>query len=478
MSASLVDWEARPRTVRRTPAGVAVRDIGINPTGGQWTFTPAVPDQLITADFYNSTQQNIINNFMPIKMDDYSSTIAEMQAETDPFPGGAAYQATSLAGELERLRAVLHRLNPGAPAWYAVGAPGMGIAPTSLILPNNIYLQGFQSDVITKDNLIGVGSDNSINIAPGTNPRVVNIGAVGGTTAIQGHLLLKNNTALNSFQADGTTWQSLIICSSDNSVQIAYGLPGDKPLRLHGWTTEFYTGKLMVGAGFVNGATTHVEIAAHDNNIPYLVFHRRNVKAWTVGLNTDNRVCFGDGWGFGAVRFWINAEGSVGIPEGQWYYGGNHALIAKSGDQTLVGGYHGSIYLTVPTNVGQFAATNISVGSNLQVNGSINAGSLTVAGAPVASAELVRVFCRAHTTGTVYTNHGITYWNRANVGMVDFGWTPGFGGPCAVASAEGPSDGPLDVQCQIYTGNSGRITVRDHEGNLRDTMVNVMVCGL
>ena len=479
MSASLVDWEARPRTVRRTPAGVAIRDIGINPTGGQWTFTPAVPDQLITADFYNSTQQNIINNFMPIKMDDYSSTIAEMQAETDPYPGNAAYQATSLAGELERLRYVIHRLNPTAPAWYAVGA--LGLSPTTLVLPNNVYYQGLQTDGTTKDNLIGVSSDNNVYIAPGTNPRNVLIGADGGTTIIQGHFILRNNKPLHSFLADNTTWQQLIVCSADNSVQIAYGLPGDKPLRLHGWTTEFYTGKLMVGAGFAAGATTHIEIAAHEDSYPYLVFHRRNTKAWTFGLHTDNRLVFGDGWGLGAVKFWLNTEGSVGIPEGQWYYGGNHPLIAKSGDQTLVGGYHGSIYLTVPTNVGQLAATNISVGSNLQVNGSatingtLNAGAVNVGGAPVVGPNLVRAFGRGHTAGGLSTNYNITNWIRQGVGIVDVYWTPALGQPCVVATCEG---GPkVFCTATVMSGQAARIEIWTDGGARYDYSVSVMICG-
>lgn len=479
MNASLVDWEARPRTVRRTPAGVQIRDIGINPTGGQWTFTPAVPDQLITADFYNSTQQNIINNFMPIKMDDYSSTIAEMQAETDPYPGNAAYQATSLAGELERLRYVIHRLNPSAPAWYAVGA--LGLSPTTLVLPNNVYYQGLQSDGITKDNLIGVSSDNNVYIAPGTNPRNVVIGADGGTTIIQGHFILRNNHHLHSFQADNTTWQSLIVCSADNSVQIAYGLPGDKPLRLHGWTTEFYTGKLMVGAGFSSGAQTHVEIATHSSQVPYLVLHRQSTKAWSMGIDTSNRLSFCDGWGVSLIKFWINADGSVGIPEGQWYYGGDRPLIAKSGDQTIIGGYQGSIFLSAPTNVSQLTATNLAVAQNLQVygnttvNGTLNAGAVNVAGSPMTAPNLVRAFARGHTAGGLSTNYNITGWTRVGVGMVDFSWNPALGQPCVVATCEG---GPkIFCTVTVMSGQSARLEIWTDGGARYDFSVSIMICG-
>lgn len=52
-------------------------------------------------------------------MDDYSSSVAQMQSATDPLEVGSESQATSLAGELERLRFVIDEMKGGdAAQWY------------------------------------------------------------------------------------------------------------------------------------------------------------------------------------------------------------------------------------------------------------------------------------------------------------------------------------------------------------------------
>lgn len=60
--------------------------------------------QTLTASALNAEFNNILNNFTPSGVDDYSATTTEMRAVSDPYPGSAESQATSLAGELERIR--------------------------------------------------------------------------------------------------------------------------------------------------------------------------------------------------------------------------------------------------------------------------------------------------------------------------------------------------------------------------------------
>lgn len=70
----------------------------------------------------NAEFNNILNNFTPSGMDDYSSTVSEMRTITDPAPysGGVQVESapTSLAGELARIRYVLKRL-AGGTYWYS-----------------------------------------------------------------------------------------------------------------------------------------------------------------------------------------------------------------------------------------------------------------------------------------------------------------------------------------------------------------------
>jgi len=58
----------------------------------------------------------------PEQIDDYSADVTEMQTTTDPYPAGAESQATSLAGEIERLRyqilQLAQALDASVDQWY------------------------------------------------------------------------------------------------------------------------------------------------------------------------------------------------------------------------------------------------------------------------------------------------------------------------------------------------------------------------
>lgn len=69
------------------------------------------------ADEVMSNFNTMINNFTPAGMDDYSSTAAEMDTTSDPYPGSVQTQATSLAGELGQLRHQIAGIT-GEAKWY------------------------------------------------------------------------------------------------------------------------------------------------------------------------------------------------------------------------------------------------------------------------------------------------------------------------------------------------------------------------
>jgi hypothetical protein len=59
---------------------------------------------VLTAAIYNADHVNHITNGIPAQLDDYSANAATMRLNTDPGESGTESLATSLAGELERLR--------------------------------------------------------------------------------------------------------------------------------------------------------------------------------------------------------------------------------------------------------------------------------------------------------------------------------------------------------------------------------------
>lgn len=71
----------------------------------------------ILASDRNAEHQNHINNMTPSGVDDYSASNSQMQSTTDPYPASAESLATTLAGELERLRYVIKQIG-GKSQWY------------------------------------------------------------------------------------------------------------------------------------------------------------------------------------------------------------------------------------------------------------------------------------------------------------------------------------------------------------------------
>jgi len=76
-----------------------------------------VTGETITALKYNADHQNHIDNAIPTQHDDYSASVSQMQSQTDGGESGSESQATSMAGELERLRFALAEAK-GATYWY------------------------------------------------------------------------------------------------------------------------------------------------------------------------------------------------------------------------------------------------------------------------------------------------------------------------------------------------------------------------
>lgn len=84
---------------------------------GNYTHTTRATGTTLTAAIYNADHVNHITYNTPAGLDDYSSTVSEMQVQTDPGEVGSESQATSTAGELERLRYAIAEMK-GTSYWY------------------------------------------------------------------------------------------------------------------------------------------------------------------------------------------------------------------------------------------------------------------------------------------------------------------------------------------------------------------------
>lgn len=74
-------------------------------------------DSVTAGDLNSSFTTAAVTNSTPQCLDDYSATVSQMQATTDPYASGTESQATSTAGELERLRFMFKQIF-GLTNWY------------------------------------------------------------------------------------------------------------------------------------------------------------------------------------------------------------------------------------------------------------------------------------------------------------------------------------------------------------------------
>lgn len=83
-----------------------------------------VAETLSSADL-NAEIDNILNNLDGSKVEDYSANTTEMQTTTDPGEVSSESLATTLNGELERLRFVLKEIKGDVAQWYTTGATSL-----------------------------------------------------------------------------------------------------------------------------------------------------------------------------------------------------------------------------------------------------------------------------------------------------------------------------------------------------------------
>lgn len=83
-----------------------------------WTvYKTWTTGEILTAADLNSSFTQGISNSIPTSIDDYSSNTAQMQSTADPYPAGVESLASTIAGELERLRYVIAQIT-GETQWY------------------------------------------------------------------------------------------------------------------------------------------------------------------------------------------------------------------------------------------------------------------------------------------------------------------------------------------------------------------------
>lgn len=188
-----------------------------------------VSGETLTASDLNAEFNNVLNNFNPAGVDDYSNSLTEMRTTSNPYPGSAESQPTSLQGELERIRYMILQLKKAIvhtgtndTYWYQT-VPAQG---TFEIYPGSITVTGtnggpattgsLQTSIFRMKNLLnnstldfGVNgsagwiqatdvTDASLNymLKLNQNGGDIQIGSTTATTTIPGTLAVSSNAAI------------------------------------------------------------------------------------------------------------------------------------------------------------------------------------------------------------------------------------------------------------------------------------------
>lgn len=111
-----------------------------------YSHTTRTTGTVLTAAIYNADHQNHIDNGIPTQLDDYSTNLTQMQAISDPGEVGSESLATSLAGEIERLRFSLKEmkslLNGGSfSQWYGTPPDAVSLLNNTASLSVNAFVE-------------------------------------------------------------------------------------------------------------------------------------------------------------------------------------------------------------------------------------------------------------------------------------------------------------------------------------------------
>lgn len=145
------------------------------PVGAQYARVKNwVSTEDVTYSDLNAEFNNILTNFLPAMMDDYSVSATQMKLQTDPGEVGTESLATTLAGELERIRYALAEVK-GTTYWYTSASSSITELASALgggLAPNRISSGRERTDSSQGIFLVPHGAATTVTLKGATTPFV------------------------------------------------------------------------------------------------------------------------------------------------------------------------------------------------------------------------------------------------------------------------------------------------------------------
>lgn len=219
-----------------------------------------VSGETLFASDLNGEFDNLLNNTAPASIEDFSTNTAQMQSTADPGGVGSESLATSLAGEIQRLRFVLKRILNEA-QWY--------VAPTTTLSAGGIVTNSFADGAITEPKL-ATDAVSTIKIAALaiTNPKIAN-----DTIALTKNAI--KTTALSATAGN--------IAISGSSGTVLSGATTQVPVVSCTLVTTGRPVRVTVTPSGVAGQTSEYQIAA--NGVGFIFIYRDAVEIHQQRIN-------------------------------------------------------------------------------------------------------------------------------------------------------------------------------------------------
>lgn len=160
-----------------------------------------VSNEVLTAADLNGEFNNIINNFTPLGMEDYSSDVSQMQSSADPGGVGSESLATTIAGELQRLRFAIKRIAGGA-QWY--------VAPTYTLSSQTDTAQ-IASNAVTTAKI----ADGSVTSAKLSTVRAARSSSSGSFSTASTSFVDVTNLSITSFPTES---RPVLLCLAPDGI--------------------------------------------------------------------------------------------------------------------------------------------------------------------------------------------------------------------------------------------------------------------
>ena len=279
---------------------------------GLYSHTTRATGTTLTASIYNTDHQNHIDNQTPQMTDDYSSNVAQMQSTVNPGGVGTESLATTLAGEVERLRYVIKTMHGGA-QWY----PGAAFVSGTAFDAKGDLLAGTAADAFAA---LTVGENNTTLLAASDETSGLRWGVItprnyviNGTFAV--NQIVTPTTTDNSYPIDG--WKLLL--GAANAATFEQDT-ADVP------TGAGYAAKLIVGSGNNNKFGLFCPIENKD-----MLSLRGSTCALRVALKATAGLVDGTGKiRIGILEFTGSADAISGDPISAWNAEGTNPTLAAN----------------------------------------------------------------------------------------------------------------------------------------------------